>query len=87
MSSGIKLQTSSAQKGKFEEQMTDLAAIALGLGKLMIEGQFYSSREKGINCIGAVGYLKPEELNYAQALMDLKIELADRKISSVACPH
>lgn len=42
LSSGIKFQTSSSQKEKFEEQMTDLATIALGLGKLMIEGHSYS---------------------------------------------
>ncbi|MFH1698788.1 MAG: hypothetical protein ABH882_07000 [Candidatus Omnitrophota bacterium] len=83
MSCGIKFKTSSAQKGKFEEQMTDLATIALGLGRLMIDGHFYSFREKGIDYTGTVGYLKSGELRYAQALMSLNIEQVDRKISAV----
>jgi hypothetical protein len=83
MSSGIKFETSSSQKGKFEEQMTDLTTIALGLGKLMINGHFYSFREKGIDCAATVGYLKSGELEYAQALMGLKIEQVDRKVAKV----
>ncbi len=83
MSSGIKFQTSSSQKEKFEEQMTDLATIALGLGRLMIDGHSYSYREKGVDYIGKVGYLKMGELEYAQALMGLKIEQANRKIANV----
>ena len=82
MSSGIKFKTSSSQKGRFEEQMTDSATIALGLGRLMIDGHFYSFREKGIDYTGTVGYLKSGELEYAQALMGLIIEQADRKISN-----
>ena len=83
LSSGIKFKTSSSQKGRFEEQMTDSATIALGLGRLMIDGHFYSFREKGIDYTGTVGYLKSGELAYAQALMSLKIEQADRKISNI----
>lgn len=83
LSSGIKFTTSSAQKVKFEEQMTDLATIALGLGRLMMNGHFYSFREKGIDYTGTVGYLKSGELAYAQALMGLKIEQANRKISNI----
>ena len=83
MSRGIKFQTSSAQKGKFEEEITDLATIVLGLGRLMIDGHSYSFREKGIDYTGTVGYLKSGELEYAQALMGLKIEQADRKIAKV----
>jgi hypothetical protein len=81
MSSGIKFQTRSLQRGKFEEQMTDLATIALGLGRLMIDGHFYYFQNKGIDYIGTVGYLKSGELMYAQALMGLLIEQADRIIS------
>jgi len=83
MSRGIKFQTSSAQKGKFEEQMTDLATIALGLGRLMIDGHSYSFREKGIDYTGTVGYLKLGELSYTQALMELRIEQIDSKITKV----
>ena len=83
MSSDIKFKTNSSQKERFEEQMTDLATIALGLGRLMIDGHFYSFREKGIDYTGTVGYLKSGELEYAQALMELKIEQANRKISNV----
>jgi hypothetical protein len=83
MSSGVKFKTNSPQKERFEEQMTDLAAIALGLGRLMMDGHFYSFREKGIDYTGIVGYLKSGELAYAQALMGLIIGQADRKIKSI----
>ena len=83
LSSGIKFQTSSSQKEKFEEQMTDLSTIALGLGRLMIDGHFYSRREKGIDYTGTVGYLKSGQLEFAQALMELTIEQSDKRISDL----
>lgn len=87
LSNGIKFKTSNSQKERFEEQMTDLATIALGLGRLMIDGHFYSFREKGIDYTGTVGYLKSGELEYAQALMGLKIEQVDRRISKATLGH
>lgn len=81
LSSGIKFQTKSSQREKFEEQMTDLSTIALGLGRLMIDGHFYSYREKGIDYTGTVGYLKSGELEYAQALVGLRIEQIDRRLA------
>lgn len=80
ISSGIEFSTKSLQKERFEEQMTDLATIGLGLGRLMIEGHSYSYLERGITYTGTVGYLKSGELEYARALMELKIEQIDRKL-------
>jgi len=84
LSNDIKFKTGSSQEKRFEEQMTDLSTIALGLGKLMIEGHSYSYYEKGQTYNGIIGYLTSGILYYAQALMELKIEQVNRKIINMS---
>ncbi|MFC1632297.1 hypothetical protein ACFL2I_07060 [Candidatus Omnitrophota bacterium] len=76
----ILFKTRSSENTKFQEQMTDLITIALGLGRLMQEGSSYYFEKDNIAYSGSLGYLKPNIMDYAQTLMELKVEETNRKI-------
>ena len=76
----VNFETNSPEKSHFQEQMTDLVTIALGLGRLMIEGNSYCFVEGDTEYYGTLGYVKPVIMEYAQTLMELKIWQKRRKI-------
>lgn len=70
----IQFRTNHFDKQKFQEQITDLLTIALGLGKLMLEGNSYYFMIGDIEYYGILGYLSPRVMNYAQALMRIIVK-------------
>ena len=80
----IQFKTKSSEDTRFQEQMTDLTTIALGLGRLMQEGNSYYFERGNMAYSGSLGYLKPNVMEYAQALMELKVEEINKKIINVS---
>ncbi len=50
---------------KASEQMTDLLAIALGMGKISLQGCSYYRAQGQVQEVGTVGYLTPEMMHFA----------------------
>jgi len=68
---GIEFDTRSGEKKRFQEQMTDLSTIALGLGKIYMHGNTFQAIRGNHEIYGSLGYPKNPQINYAQKLVEL----------------